>query len=578
MKFTNHFKNSLVLICLIFFVNKSFGQSLKGKSESELIAIQYIEESHADLFAHLAVQGMEGRLKPVHTLSLEILRKIYKKDKYTYFDNNQKKSLNATQVFLGMQLNPGVWQLLPLIKIDKEAQTILGKSFRINKEGYTKPAYFIDFQGNYVLKSFVDEANAKLDRSKTAFDKAILKIDERFNIFYNTIIKSYLTIFPDYSTVNNKWNSPLTDSVSFNLANAYFSSVNLSIQTKDWSKSNEILNHLKEYQQKNVKEEVSYKRLSWEVIYNKSKLFFFSMISYATFGPILLILCFLILFYEFKWLKIVAYAFISLIFLTFLTHLFGFALRWYVSGHAPWSDGYEATIFISWVSLLVGFIFIKKSFFPLAGMSLISVCLLGLAHGNLMNPQLTNLVPVLKSYWLRVHVETITASYAVLILGSVLSFICFILFILLSNDRKEKIFKTVHQLTAINEVATTVGLFMLTIGTFLGGVWANESWGRYWGWDPKETWALISVIIYSFLLHFRIISPKKSLFTYNVISLFSISTLIMTYFGVNYYLAGLHSYAKGDSFPIPSWIMPTILILISFVIISYFRYLKFSKR
>jgi len=94
----------------------------------------------------------------------------------------------------------------------------------------------------------------------------------------------------------------------------------------------------------------------------------------------------------------------------------------------------------------------------------------------------------------------------------------------------------------------------MTVGNFLGGVWANESWGRYWGWDPKETWAAVTILIYASVLHMRFVPALKSVFAYNVAALWSYSTVIMTYFGVNYYLSGLHSYAAGDPVPIPMWV------------------------
>ena len=130
------------------------------------------------------------------------------------------------------------------------------------------------------------------------------------------------------------------------------------------------------------------------------------------------------------------------------------------------------------------------------------------------------------------------------------------------------------ELIVVNELSITVGLFLLTIGTFLGGVWANESWGRYWAWDPKETWALISVVIYAVVLHLRLIPGSRNAIIYNLASLWAFSSIIMTSFGVNYYLSGLHSYAKGDPVPVPNWVYVATVILF---IISIAAYLRFSK-
>jgi len=119
-------------------------------------------------------------------------------------------------------------------------------------------------------------------------------------------------------------------------------------------------------------------------------------------------------------------------------------------------------------------------------------------------------------------------------------------------------------------MSMTIGVFLLAIGTFLGGVWANESWGRYWGWDPKETWALISVIIYAAVLHIRLVPGLRNPYTFNLASVIAFSSIIMTSFGVNYYLAGLHSYAKGDPLPIPLFLYWVVAIVTITAIIAYF--------
>src|SRR5690606_10264006 len=115
--------------------------------------------------------------------------------------------------------------------------------------------------------------------------------------------------------------------------------------------------------------------------------------------------------------------------------------------------------------------------------------------------------------------------------------------ILLCFKPTTKIRRSVQEITIVSEMSSTIGVFALTIGTFLGGMWANESWGRYWSWDPKETWALISVIIYAIVLHLRLVPGLRGKWAFNFASLWAIWTIIMTYFGVNYYLSGLHTYA-----------------------------------
>jgi cytochrome c-type biogenesis protein CcsB len=194
-----------------------------------------------------------------------------------------------------------------------------------------------------------------------------------------------------------------------------------------------------------------------------------------------------------------------------------------------------------------------------------------------MDPEITNLVPVLKSYWLTLHVSVITGSYGFLGLGAILGIISMILMILSDNKNIERISSTIDELAVINYKTLTLGLYFLTIGTFLGAVWANESWGRYWGWDPKETWSLITIIVYSFVIHSRMIPGMKDIYTFNLLSLFAFSSVLMTYFGVNYYLTGLHSYAAGDAVPIPGFVYIAIIVLVTLSAIAYLKYRKWER-
>jgi len=206
----------------------------------------------------------------------------------------------------------------------------------------------------------------------------------------------------------------------------------------------------------------------------------------------------------------------------FALHVIGMGIRWYIAGHAPWSNAYESI--------------------ALAGAMILTGITMLVAHMSFINPQITNLVPVLKSYWLMIHVATIISGDGFLGLGSILAFLVLIL----------------------AEMSMIVGLYLLTIGNFLGGVWANESWGRYWGWDSKETWAAVTILIYATVLHLRFIPKLKSNFVFNVAATWAYFSVLMTYFGVNYYLSGLHSYAAGDPVPIPTWVyvaVATLLVL-----------------
>jgi ABC-type transport system involved in cytochrome c biogenesis permease subunit len=159
-------------------------------------------------------------------------------------------------------------------------------------------------------------------------------------------------------------------------------------------------------------------------------------------------------------------------------------------------------------------------------------------------------------------------------LGAIIGIINLILMIFLRESNKKRIKRIVQEMSYISELTLIGGLFMVSVGTYLGGVWANESWGRYWGWDAKETWALVTILVYAFILHMRLIPKLTGLFAYNVATIFGLASVIMTYYGVNYYLSGLHSYATGDPVPIPNWVY---MVVIGIIIISTLAYFKKRK-
>jgi len=192
------------------------------------------------------------------------------------------------------------------------------------------------------------------------------------------------------------------------------------------------------------------------------------------------------------------------------------------------------------------------------------------------DPQLTNLRPVLQSYWLIIHVATITISYGFLGLGLLLGIINLCLYLIRKPKNNVRVSLITKELTYTNEVAMQVGLVLATIGTFLGGVWANESWGRYWGWDAKETWALVIVIVYSIILHFRMIPQLKKEYYFNIAAIIGFGSVLMTFIGVNYYLSkGMHSYASGDTPVFPIWAWAIIIALVGIMIAAG---IKESKR
>jgi len=251
----------------------------------------------------------------------------------------------------------------------------------------------------------------------------------------------------------------------------------------------------------------------------------------------------------------------------FLAQSAGLIIRGYVSGHLPWSDGYESMIYIAWAVMLAGLIFARRNPMVLSVAAILSGLTLFVAQMSWLNPEITNLVPVLKSYWLAIHVAVITASYGFLGISAIIGFVNLLMAASQNKLNSSRINLSIGQLTAINEASMILGLYFLTIGTFLGGIWANESWGRYWGWDAKETWALISVLYYGFISHMRLIPGFRGWFAFNLASVLGLLSVLMTYLGVNYYLSGLHSYGSGAGlqFPVSIVVFYGLVAVLAFI-------------
>lgn len=547
----------------------------------ELASSYKFSKEHTDKFGHLPVLNFEGRVVPTHTLALDILRKIYKKDNFY--------SLDANQWLLAISIDPLTWTQTPLIKVSSKGGDELLKKCKVNEEGYTSliQLFPIGFDGMpvFVLDKEFKEAVRKRPADQTNFDKEVIEINDKVMAMQSLLSGQYLRYIPLKNDPNNTWVSWMLPDFTINetaneLLGNYFTAVMKGLKTGNWKAADAALERISAYQNKWGKEILpSNFKLELEVIYNQSNIFFRLMIAYSILAMLLLIFGILKLLTQRKIFQTSLKILLGILAVLFLLHLGGLAIRWYLSGHAPWSNGYEAVIFISWVGVLSGFVLYKNSnaLIPAAG-CLVAVIMMGFAHGGgQLNQQITPLVPVLKSYWLNIHVAIITSSYGFFALCAFLGLISLYLYIASSPARKEKFSRTLKELLLVNEISMTIGLFLLTIGTFLGGMWANESWGRYWSWDPKETWAFISVIVYAFILHLRLVPGARGPLIFNALSVWGFSTIIMTYFGVNYYLSGLHSYAKGDPVPIPLWVYIAVALVATTHLLAYFKFRKLKE-
>ncbi|WOD43713.1 cytochrome c biogenesis protein CcsA [Hwangdonia lutea] len=540
-------------------------------------------KAHADEFGHLVIQDLSGRMMPVNTYASEMLRKLSKNNTYEGFD--------ANQVLLSIQESPLLWYNVPIIYIKPKKGDSIRSLLGIQKEEkYATLADFFTMRGEYKLAPYLEEAYKA--PVPNGYQKEFKETDQRVSLLYNAVEGMSLKIFPIPNDYNNKWisaydyrtdkeiNSKIEDSLYGNFVKngfrAYLFTLNKSKQSGDFSEASKLLEAFKKTQhQYGADVMLSDKKINTEVLYNKYDIFkrLYSWYMYA--GTLLFIVLIVQIFKEkSKAINTTVKVFNAIIIGLFLLHTAGLIVRWYISGHAPWSDAYESMIYVAWATMFFGLAFGRKSDLTIAATAFVTAMILMIAHWNWMDPAIANLQPVLNSYWLMIHVAVIVASYGPFALGMILGVVSLLLMIFTTKNNKLKMDLNIKELTVINEMALTVGLVLLTIGNFLGGMWANESWGRYWGWDPKETWALISIMVYAFVIHMRLVPGLRGRWFFNLMSIVAFSSILMTYFGVNFYLAGLHSYASGDQIVSVKFILIACAIV---AVLGFFAYRGYAK-
>lgn len=537
-------------------------------------------KEHADKFGNMVIQDISGRMMPVNTYASEFLRKLSKSDTYEEFDENQ--------VFLSIQESPRLWYNVPIIYLRPMETDSLRNIIGVSKEG--KHFALVDFlneDGSYKLSPYLNDAyNTTIPNG---YQKKLKETHERVSLLSNTIEGSSLKIFPIPGDENNKWISNyeyrldptvIKDSLYNNFVKngfpTYLYTLNNAKRTGDFSQADKLLEAFKKTQQKYGAEVMlSDKKIKTEVLYNEYDIFkkLYKWFMYA--GALMFVFLIIQIFNsKNRFINISVNVFKFIIVGLFLLHTAGLIVRWYISGHAPWSDAYESMIYVAWATMFFGLAFGRKSDLTIASTAFVTSMILMIAHWNWMDPAIANLQPVLNSYWLMIHVAVIVASYGPFALGMILGIVSLFLMAFTTDKNKKVMGLNIQELTIINELALTVGLVMLTIGNFLGGMWANESWGRYWGWDPKETWALISIMVYAFVIHMRLVPGLRGRWFYNLMSIVAFGSILMTYFGVNFYLAGLHSYASGDQIISLKFIA---IACVCIAILGFFGYRGYAK-
>ena len=485
-----------------------------------------IDGDIADDFGKICVL-YNSRITPINTVATSFVTKLCGKPTWD--------GLSSNQVFAGWIFDVPYWETVKMIEIkEKKAQELLG----ING----KWASFDDFWDNYNNYKLDAPLKKAYKDGDTKLQKQLRDADEKFNIIRMLYGGEMLKMFPYAGKQGHmQWFAPgqplgnlKIDEKELVFIKKSMDYLAESIITGDKARAEEIAKKIYSYQHVRGKAVVPTKfRIYTETFYNKTNAQRLPVMLYLTLSLLLAIVSTLSLNNEKQKKTRLVSSVLTWVMLIHTTLLL--ALRWFVSGHLPMSNGYETMQFMAWATLIVTLV-MQKRFLPVKQFGpLLSSFALLVAMITDGNPQITQLMPVLQSPLLSVHVMVIMFSYALFGLTALIG-----LQGLIAHHRKQE--EKEQQLAALSQFLLYPAVALIAIGIFIGAIWANVSWGRYWSWDSKETWALITMLIYSAPLHADIKWLRKAQHMH-IYMLLAFLSVLMTYFGVNYFLSGMHSYA-----------------------------------
>ena len=510
-------------------------QTLHAESATGNLQNAVLPKETAEKFGELHIL-YNDRICPVQTFALDFCKKIYGARSY--------QGLTAEQVLSGWVFYGNTWANEPFIKIKSgEMKTAM------NLPDYASLNTFFNREmGGYTIGQYVQEYyNGQQDK----FHQQAADIDGKIQIIMELREGISLKVLPYTFTKNVKatkdhsyikagtttWFSPvdkLPQAVEHQHAlyiRNVFSLLNGDVKAGNISRVNEFFVKMKKYQ-----EVSSGNSLPTATQYKAERInnaFPFATILFMA----NLTLGFIALFYTIyrmtkkKEIKVLNIALPILLGVSFLTLTFGLALRWIISGNVPMSNGYESMLTVAWFVMLISILMQLRIRIVMVFGFLISGFFLLVSHINQMDPAIGQMMPVLNSPLLSIHVSIIMMSYALLSL----TFICGIMGICMRSHGEE--------LQALSRIFLYPALTTMGFGIFIGAIWANVSWGNYWSWDSKETWALITFMIYAVVVHTQSLPVFRKPLVYHIYITLAFMSIAMTYFGVNYFLTGMHSYA-----------------------------------
>ena len=537
-----------------------------------------LQDGNRALARTLAMQDFRGRMKPLDTHAREVSMKITKRENFEGWE--------PIDLYLSWLSNPQYWYDKPVIAVRHPGvKDLLGVSHDVK---WVSAASLIR-DNQYILSEAVREALRTPDVQRSKLQRKLLKFDERFNIYWNVLNGGGLRIYPIPGDANHTWadfneldelqfeGKARVDDARMVLAAGLRAGDNARIRQGLTAVS--ALQHA--FGARVLPSALSLKSELW---LNAAHPFRNVTMGYLAAFVVLMLAFFWSLWKRggkpYRWTHPLFGLGILLFFGSTLYHAVAFALRWVASGRAPLSNGYESLVFIALATAIAGVIFeLRDRRGSSSGVSaLLTTLILSVAMLSTFDPAIGPLVPVLASYWLNIHVTIITGSYGFLGLGSLLGGLTLLL-LLFKGPQRPQLQEAILKLDKLLFRVLVTGVGLLSVGTLLGGVWANESWGRYWGWDPKETWSLVTILVYAVVLHFRWIPSLNRPWVLAASGYMAILSVVMTYFGVNYFLSGLHSYASGDAAKVPDWAFVAVGLMLALVVASWLtdRYRKWQE-
>jgi ABC-type transport system involved in cytochrome c biogenesis permease subunit len=494
-------------------------------------APKVLPEKTAAQFGDLHVL-YNGRICPLQTLAMDFTTKLYGKPSY--------KGYTPEQVFTGWMFYLSSWKQQPIFKIKGlTARQLLDIDGR-----YASFEDFFDRKNNYKL----NEVKQKIQAGEAVNGKKeIMQANEKFNIIAMFYSGQMLKIFPSASDTlsTTKWYSP-NDPLPSDIPNDKWIFIRKSMDyihemviKKDYGGIADMIQKLREYQKKEaggvlpIKKKFQAEKLCNEMY--RTKPLAFLLLTIGLFSFILVVRKLMKQQVADKAYHIV----LNTLLITALVYLAVFiALRGYASNHLPLSNGYETMQFMAVCSLILTLVLQKKFQLTLPFGFFISGLALMVSIMGQSNPPITHLMPVLSSPLLSIHVVLIMIAYSLLAFIMLNGISAVVL-----NQSKKDCSLLIKRLQILSQIILYPAVFLLTAGIFTGAVWANISWGRYWGWDPKEVWALIMTLIYSLALHGSSIKWFRRPMNFHIFSIVAFLSVVITYFGVNFILGGMHSYA-----------------------------------